>query len=174
MPTVYFGPSGSARPFTHHEIQFFLRVINDSRSWPKRAEWTQSLNLSDGADWHVVLEKDSYISHWIETQYGLRDTEKGLSVTFMDLKPRLTAFSFENWQRVPGPLQGLYSRNDYRHYVINHELGHVLGYDHPVRPLELTNQAMEAPIMLQHTRGIANFRKNIWPLASEKIKRPTL
>jgi len=168
-PSIYFGKSESARSFTPAEQDFFLQIINDSRSWPV-GPWT----ISDEpmkSTWNVVLETDACIKRVIQEVTGQSD-EAGLSVTFMSVRPRITAFSFENWQRVPRPLQGLYTVQDYRTYVINHELGHVLGHNHPKKPTELS--VTRAPIMIQHTKGIGKFSKNLWPLASEKIKKPTL
>lgn len=169
MPTVFFGSSESARSFSSAEKTFFLHIINDVKSWPV-GHWTNA-STKASSDWIVVLEKDSFIEKIIKQVTG-KTEEKGLSVTFMSVRPRITAFSYENWTRVPRPLEGLYTIEDYRTYVINHELGHVLGHNHPRKPRELST--FKAPIMIQHTKGIGIFHKNLWPLANEKIKKPTL
>lgn len=85
----------------------------------------------------------------------------GLSVTFMSTRPK-TFFSLENWTQVPRPIQFIYSKHDYRTYVVLHECGHALGLGHKSL---IPNE--KVPIMYQATKGIGNSFKNIWPLQKE-------
>lgn len=144
---MYFYPYN----FTPQEQKFFLSVINDDRSWGPKWLPTES---TAKADWTVSMESNI----------------GPLSLTYMAVQPRHTSFNLKNWTLVPKPLQGLYSVKDYRTYVINHELGHVLGHDHA----SLSEPTLEAPIMIQQTKGLKGFSKNIWPLESEKRQQQTL
>ena len=58
------------------------------------------------------------------------------------------------------------SLDEYRQYVINHEVGHMLGKHHPT---ELPDQ-LHAPVMIQQTLGIKHFYPNPWPTTFDRNK----
>ncbi|MGH3014260.1 MAG: DUF3152 domain-containing protein [Gaiellaceae bacterium] len=59
-----------------------------------------------------------------------------------------------------------YRRNlrGYRIYLVQHEVGHLLGHPHRYCP----RAGARAPVMMQQTKGVGSCRANPWPLPWER------
>ncbi len=65
------------------------------------------------------------------------------------------------WNAADGALR------DYRHMVVNHEVGHWLGLGHSGCP----GRGRAAPVMMQQSKGLDGCRFNPWPTLGEQASR---
>jgi hypothetical protein len=127
---------------------FVLETLNDPRSWSHDGERTFSRTAGE-ADVTVTLASPA-------TTIALCrpfDTGGILSCG----QPGRAVLTMYRW--VQGVVFFGADMTLYRQYVLNHEVGHVLGRDHqPCR-----RRGALAPVMHQQTKGLGGCRPNAWP-----------
>lgn len=127
---------------------FVLTTLNDSRGWGSGGQL--SFARTDGpAEIQVVLaspETSAQLCRPLVT-YGKLSCRRGEQAI-------ITHFRWVNGsQHYGGDITG------YRQYVLNHEVGHVLGHGHVSCP----GAGQVAPVMLQQTLGLQGCTPNPWP-----------
>jgi len=164
----YGGDDGFARMVTQtlsnpkswtHNPQFaFVRVDDSSKTPPDfRVSLTSPMTVREGCGYEIELEASCYNPSYTPLSGG---------------EPEQRVFLNEaRWVRGAVPFQG--DIGSYRQYLINHEVGHAIGYQHH-EPCD-KNGAL-APIMMQQTFSTANddaakFDPD-WVHADGKVCRP--
>ena len=97
---------------------------------------------------------------------------KGLSITDSTVPDQVKIyFNVENWTNPPSVFKVFDEKGDavsraerlrtYRQYLVQHELGHALGFGHPEKQMQ-ANKNMLCHPMQQQTRGTETCRANPW------------
>lgn len=81
-----------------------------------------------------------------------------------ELNGREMYLNADRWTRGAPPSKLVLK--DYRQYMVTHEMGHILGYDHVNCP----GRGEPAPLMMQQTLGIGTCRPNTKLTASDRKK----
>jgi hypothetical protein len=130
------------------------RTLLDRRGWSANETYSLHRAEADEASFRVTLASPKTTDKLcapLET--------KGTWSCFQDGRALLNAV---RWLR-GAPIYGRDLRS-YRHYMVNHEVGHALGEDH----LGCPGPGRAAPVMMQQSKGLASCRPNPWPLEEER------
>ncbi len=126
------------------------RTLRDRRSWT-----TPFQRVGSGpVDFRVTLAGPSLTDHLCAPLLT-----NGIYSCAQDGRAVLNAMRWREGARAYG------NRLDrYRIYMVNHEVGHLLGRSHASCPAP----GARAPVMMQQTKGVAPCRPQPWPLSWER------
>lgn len=110
-------------------------ILKDPRGWPYDYQRCQN-----DPDMVLRMWPDARIRKAFSHQFG------GLSVCDMGSTPKVITFNEENWRRKPKPFRG--TLEEYRQYLVMHEVGHAHGKLH-----ERGVAGRKCPVMYQQTKG---------------------
>lgn len=140
--------------FDVSEVAFLLWVLNDARSWA-------SLGFSFGiAPPGSTPQFDMHLTEGAAMAQLFPAAFTGMSVTDRRGKRPVVHLNAENWATPPaasGYPATAGGQTQYRIYVVNHEVGHVLGLEHATCPGH-----GPAPVMMQQTRGCGACVPDPW------------
>lgn len=125
------------------------RVLFDERSWVGTGEVTWQRVDAD-PDTRVILASPSTTD-----QLCLPFQTNGVfSCTIEQIR---TVLNVGRWRTGAPDFLGI---EEYRIYLVNHEIGHALGHNHVGCPAA----GAAAPVMMQQTKGVGACVANPWPL----------
>ena len=141
------------RFFTDKEHTTIDNILNDERGWASLGYNFVYVKSTESP--YIIFEKRS--NTYINTKFSHRPELAGLSVTVRTPQCSTIYINARNWVAPPKSFDG--TRTTYRQYVIQHELGHALGYIHTTPSTKDT----KCPVMYQQTRGTRGICKsNPW------------
>jgi len=125
--------------------------------------------LADTRGWPVEFIRDD-----LDPDFSITLVEPGVVERACGLSNNLSCANMEDkWILInarrwfEGSEESKLELDDYRTYVINHEVGHVLRLGHPTHP---PRPGEPCPVMVQQTLGTGHTLKNVWPLAEEAAR----
>jgi hypothetical protein len=130
--------------------RFVLATLNDKRSWTEHGKRRFARTDAAGADIQVLLASPALSAKTclpLRT-YGKLSCRHGANTAVI---------TYYRWVKAIGEYGK--NRTGYRHYVVNHEVGHVLGHRHEY----CAGKGKLAPLMMQQTKGLKGCRPNPWP-----------
>jgi len=129
-------------------------TLADPRSWTARGGWSLQRVSTESADFAIRLATPGTVDK-VCAGVGL-DTGGYVSCR----AGKFVMINRDRWLKAIPDYNGDVAL--YRQYVINHEVGHQLGYSHQACP----GPGRLAPVMHQQTLGLQGCRPNAWPYAA--------
>lgn len=129
------------KKYNTKDVEFLIQVyLNDPDGWGYKF-----LPVSSNEDVHIRLSSSKTIHNVCGLPSNLSCAELGGRNMFLNA---------ERWFH--GSVKSKLKLEDYRQYMVSHEMGHILGYEHEKCPCK----GCPAPIMMQQTLGIGECLSN--------------
>ncbi len=155
-PQVIFTYNIGTRGDVAADLQEFSnqvsQTLNDSRGWSQLGAGFNEVN--SGGGFTLYLAAASSMTSFSSGCSEYWSCRVGTSVI---INQDRWLGATDAWNNAGGSLR------DYRHMVINHEVGHWLGHDH----LSCSGAGQLAPIMQQQSIDLQGCKFNAWPLPGE-------
>jgi hypothetical protein len=124
------------------QIEFYVvTYLNDPDGWSKKGYFF--MPVASHGDVHIRLSSPETIQNKCGLPKGLSCAELGGKHMYLNA---------DRWFH--GASKSKLSLDNYRQYMVSHEIGHILGFDHEECPCK----GCPAPIMMQQTLGIGQCK----------------
>lgn len=142
------GSTASLSTFRQQAAQ----TLADARGW--RGAGVRFREVASGGSFTLVLAKASRVPSYSSACSATYSCRVGRNVVINETRWNTAT---PVWRKADRSLR------DYRHMVVNHEVGHFLGKGHARCP----GKGRLAPVMQQQSKGLQGCRANPWPLVKE-------
>ena len=148
MVITYYVEIDHDIPYSRQEFSDWIRVIvSNSKSWGAGKVFKETMNKRTA---QILVRMTSPAT--IQRECNMSDLSCSI------LSDNVILINWERWKN--GSKESGLSTEFYRVYIILHEFGHLLGYNHV--PIGTCNPDGTANVMTQQTRGIGTCRPNPW------------
>jgi hypothetical protein len=128
----------------HAQFEFYVvAYLNNPDGWSKKGYFFEPVSYNQDVTIHLSSQST------IDKECGL---EGQLSCAILGGKQMW--LNVERWFH--GASKSKLPLDEYRQYMVSHEMGHILGYEHTDCP----GKGQPAPIMMQQTKGIGQCKPN--------------
>ena len=125
---------------------------------PVQIEHTIIIYLNDPDGWgyffEPVNEREDVLIRLSSPETIFKKCGLPDNLSCAEIGGRIVYLNAQRWFK--GSKESKLSLDDYRHYMINHEIGHILGFDHKKCPCI----GCKVPIMVQQTLGLQGCKPN--------------
>jgi hypothetical protein len=145
---------------TMKDIRYSVVVDPDVEYSLKRFETEIAMYLADPNGWGKFYEfehvkRNSQVIIHLSSPLGIRQIGcENPNLSCAEMGGKHLRVNAMRWTK--GSVESKLPLDEYRQYVISHEMGHILGYDHTTCP----GQGYPAPVMMQQTLGIGTCSPN--------------
>lgn len=162
MEKTYHISRGQLSPDDPHALRharhLIHAVLNDARGWNSKGYYFKESDTPTNADIHMTFATPKKLKRRFSG--SISDADR-LSIC---VGRSTIYFNISNWNF--GAKSSYKNIDDYRTYLINHEVGHCLGYDHPLHTDPVCTPDSKTSVMFQQSRGIP-APCNPWPWVAE-------
>ena len=126
------------------QIEFYVvTYLNDPDGWSTKGYFFEPVSLNEDVAIHLSSQST------IDKNCGLEG-----KLSCAELGGKTIWLNADRWYH--GAPKSKLSLDNYRQYMVSHEMGHILGFDHTQCPCK----NCPAPIMMQQTKGIGDCKPN--------------